>query len=71
MDEEQLFGGLEKYMQANDFLRAMVEMRTLYDNLRDIAQDDSLNKAEQFEAQELVKDGFYSFIYKIGKMGGQ
>ena len=50
---------------------AMVEVRRIYGSFVDIAHDKTYSQEERYEASELTKDGFHSFIGKINKMNGE
>lgn len=51
-------------------IRALVEARETYGSIVDIAHDKTYSQEERYEASELTKDGFHSFIGKVQKMSG-
>ena len=62
MNENELFLKKVKHeLDAYTFVNALKEFRVVYDQYVELSQ-------EHEEAHELVKDGFYSFIYKMRKI---
>ena len=62
---------LELFMNVSEMISAMVEARKIYGSFVDIAHDKTYSQEERYEASELTKDGFHSFIGKINKMNGE
>ena len=62
---------LELFKSTSEMIVAMVEVRRIYGSIVDIVHDKTYSQEERYEASELTKDGFHSFIGKINKMNGE
>lgn len=59
---------LELFINTTDLIRGLIELRKTYASLVDIAHDKTYSQEERYEASELTKDGFHSFVGKLQKM---
>ena len=59
---------LDLFINTTEMIAALVEVRKIYGSFVDIAHDKTYSQEERYEASELTKDGFHSFVGKIQKM---
>lgn len=59
---------LELFAEVTRTVTALVEARKVYGSFVDIVHDKTYSQEERYEASELTKDGFHSFVGKIQKM---
>ena len=59
---------LDLFINTTEMITALVEVRKTYASLVDVAHDKAYSQEERYEASELTKDGFHSFIGKMQKM---
>ena len=62
---------LDLFINATEMITGLVEVRKIYGSFVDIAHDKTYSQEERYEASELTKDGFHSFIGKVQKMSGE
>ena len=62
---------LDLFINATEMITGLVEVRKIYGSFVDIAHDKTYSREERYEASELTKDGFHSFVGKVQKMAGE
>ena len=62
---------LDFLKNTTDLIRGLVEVRKIYGSLVVIAHDETYSQKERYEASELTKDGFHSFVGKVQAMDGE
>lgn len=61
---------LDLFINVIEMISGLVEARKIYAAFVDIVHDKTYSKEARYEASELTKDGFHSFIGKVNKMSG-
>ena len=61
---------LELFINVSEMVTGLVEVRKIYGSFVDVAHDKTYSQEERYEASELTKDGFHSFIGKVQAMNG-
>ena len=62
---------LDLFINTSEVIRGLVEVRKIYGSFVDVAHDKTYSQEERYEASELTKDGFHSFIGKIKQMDSE
>lgn len=71
MNKDNYFSELYAAMNAHQLIISLVEVRQWYESIVDIASNESYTESQRKEAEELTKDGFYTFVKRIREMSGQ
>ena len=62
---------LELFINVSEMVTGLAEVRKIYGSFVDVAHDKTYSQEERYEASELTKDGFHSFVGKIQKMADE
>ena len=63
-------GDLEIFGNVMDFVTAMAEVRKIYNEFKDISENETYSEKEREEAKQLTEGGIYKFLHRFQQING-